>query len=61
MAITVQQISPMAYLAWSLALGVLQCLEVATVIDRLIPREKLPTIVRDVTHGETAYDTHHGR
>jgi hypothetical protein len=23
--------------------------------------EKLPTIVCDVTHGETAYDTHHGR
>jgi len=50
MAIAVQQIRPIAHLP--LTLGVLRCLEVATVIDRLIPPH--PAHVLSTGHGVEA-------
>ena len=61
MAVSVQQSHPIVYLP--LVLGVLRCLEVATVIDRLIPPH--PAYVLSCGRGVEALvlailDGHHG-
>ena len=59
MAMTVQQIHPVAHLP--LVLGVLRRLEVATVIDRLIPPRSTPALVwsRGRSLGPRDLDGHH--